>query len=83
MTCLGFGYYHLLRQGKRIKRQLININEKAKEFRKRWFKILLGVYVLTREDCVSTFKVKDKVTPLKKLMKYPKFHSAFNELGEE
>ena len=65
------------------KRQLINVSEKAKEFGKKWRKILLGVYIFIGEDCVSAFKVKGKVTPLKKLMKYPKFHSAFNKLGEE
>ena len=58
MTCLGFWHYYLLRYGKRIKRQLINVSEKAKEFGKKRCKILLEVYVFTREDCVSTFKVK-------------------------
>ena len=43
----------------------------------------VGSYVFTREDCVSTFKGQGKVAPLKKLMKYPKFHSAFSKLGEE
>ena len=41
------------------------------------FMYLLG------EDCVSAFKGKGKFTSLKKLMKYPKFHSAFSKLGEE
>ena len=46
---------------------------------------LLGktVLVLLKLKVVITFKVKGKVTPLKKLMKYPKFHIAFNKLGEE
>ena len=65
------------------KRQLINVNEKAEEYGKEWYKILLGVYVFTGEDCVSAFKGKSKVTPLKKLVKYPKFHSAFSKRGEE
>ena len=65
------------------KRQLINVSEKAEEYGKEWCKILLGVYVFTGEDCVSAFKGEGKVTPLKKLMKYPKFHSAFSKLGEE
>ena len=37
----------------------------------------------TGQDCVKTFKGKGKVTPLKRLMKYCKFHSAFSKLGEE
>ena len=65
------------------KSQLINVSEKAKEHGKEWCKILLGVYTFTGEDCVSGFKGKGKVTSLKKLMKYPKFHSAFSKLGEE
>ena len=44
---------------------------------------MLRVYVLTGEGFVSDFNDKGKVTPLKKLMKYPKFHSAFSKLGEE
>ena len=49
------------------------------------FMYLLGktVLVLLKLKVVITFKVKGKVTPLKKLMKYPKFHIAFNKLGEE
>ena len=38
---------------------------------------------ITGEGFVSDFKGKGKVTPLKKLMKYPKFHSAFSKVGEE
>ena len=33
---------------------------------KDWCKILLGVYVFIGEDCVSVFKGKGKVIPLKK-----------------
>ena len=65
------------------KRLLINVCEKAKKFGKEWCKILQRVYVFTGEGFVSDFKGKGKVTPLKKLMKYPKFHSAFSKLGEE
>ena len=65
------------------KRLLINVSEKAKTFGKEWCEILLRVYVLTGEGFVSDFNDKGKVTPLKKLMKYPKFHSAFSKLGEE
>ena len=56
------------------KRQLINVSEKAKEVGNEWCKILLAVYVFTGEDCVSAFKGKGKIAPLKKLMKYPKLH---------
>ena len=65
------------------KRLLINVSEKAKKFGKKWCKILLRVYVLTGEGFVSDCNDKGKVTPLKKLMKYPKFRSAFSKLGEE
>ena len=65
------------------KRQLINVRENSKEFWKEWCKTLLGVYVFTGKDYVSAFKGKYKVTPVKRLMKYPKFHSAFSKLGEE
>ena len=53
-------------------RQLINVS-----------KILPGVYVFTGEDCVGTFKGKGKITPLKILITYPKFHSAFKKLGKK
>ena len=65
------------------KRLLINVSEKAKMFGKEWCKILLRVYVFTGEGFVSDFNGKCKVTHLKKLMKYPKLHSAFSKLVEE
>ena len=65
------------------KRMLIDVGAKAKEFGTEWCKVLLAMYVFTGEDCMSAFKGKGKVTPLKKLMKYPKFHKAFAALGEE
>lgn len=43
----------------------------------------MGAYVFTREDCVNVFKGKVKITPLKKLIKYQKFHGALSKLSEE
>ena len=40
-------------------------------------------YVFTGEDCISAFKGKGKKNPLKALMKYPKYHEAFQKLGEQ
>ena len=65
------------------KRMLIDVSAKAKEFGNEWCKVLLAIYVFTGEDCTSAFKGKGKIAPLKKLMKYPKFHKAFSALGEE
>ena len=65
------------------KRILINVSEMAKELGVVWCMVLLAIYVFTGEDCVSAFKGKGKVTPLKKLMKNPKFHDAFGKLGDE
>ena len=39
------------------------------------------MYVFSGEDCASAFR--EKVGPLKKLEKHPKFHKAFRQLGEE
>ena len=58
-------------------RKLINMSELAKDFGKEWCTVLLGFYVFTGEDCASAFKEKGKVTPLKKLMKNPRFHTSF------
>ncbi|KAK1892233.1 Protein adenylyltransferase FICD [Dissostichus eleginoides] len=43
---------------------------------------LLGFHVFSGEDCPSAFKGKGKVGPLKKLVKNPKFHRAFSQLGD-
>ena len=59
------------------KRRLINVSETATSFGKEWCTCLLGYYVFTGEDCTSAFKGKGKVTPLKKLMKMPKYQPAF------
>lgn len=58
-------------------RKLINISALAEEMGKDWCSVLLSLYVFTGEDCTSAFKGKGKVTPLKKLMKTPRFHASF------
>ena len=40
----------------------------------------LWVSCFTGEDCTSTFKGKGKISPLKKLQKYPRFQAAFKQL---
>ena len=65
------------------KRRLINISELASTLGKEWCTTLLGFYVFTGEDCTSAFKGKGKVTPLKKLLKTPKFHKSFSQLGDD
>lgn len=64
-------------------RKLICITEIANEHGRDWCRTLLGFYVFTGEDCTSAFKGKGKVSPLKKLMKYPRFHEYFGMLGDE
>ena len=57
-------------------RKLINVSALAEEMGKDWCTVLLSFYVFTGEDCTSAFKGKGKVTPLKKLMKTPRFHAS-------
>ena len=64
-------------------RQLINVTMKAKNLGKEWCSALMGIYVFTGEDCTSAFKGKGKVNPLKLLMKNPKFHKPFENLGTD
>ena len=61
--------------GKGKKRRLVNVSELASTLGKEWCTTLLGFYVFTGENCASAFKGKGKVTPLKKLLKTPRFHS--------
>ena len=56
---------------------LVNISELASTLGKEWCTTLLGFYVFTGEGCASAFKGKSKVTPLKKLLKTPRFHKVF------
>ena len=59
------------------KRRLVNVSELALTLGKGWCTTLLGFYVFTGEDCANVFKGKGKVTPLKKLLKTPRFHEVF------
>ena len=58
-------------------RKLLNVSQLAEDMGKEWCTVLLAFYVFTGEDCTSAFKGKGKVTPLKKLMKTPRFHAEF------
>ena len=58
-------------------RKLVDITQLGHELGPEWCEALLGLYIFTGEDCTSAFKGKGKVNPLKKLMKFPKFHGVF------
>jgi hypothetical protein len=58
-------------------RQIVNVTELGETLGSDYCSTLLGYYVFSGEDCTSAFKGKGKVTPLKKLQKYPRFHRAF------
>lgn len=64
-------------------RRLLNLSELAESLGKDYCATLLGFYVFSGEDCTSAFKGKGKVAPLKKLEKNPRFHKAFQQLGED
>ena len=64
-------------------RQLVNVSELAESLGEEYCATLLGYYVFSGEDCTSAFKGKGKVRPLKKLEKNPKFHKAFEQLGDD
>ena len=59
------------------KRRLVNVSELVSALGKEWCTTLLGFYVFTGEECTSAFKGKGKVTPLKKLLKTPRFYKVF------
>ena len=59
------------------KRRLVNVSELASAHGKEWCTTLLGLYAFTRKDCANAFNGKDKVTPLKKLLKTPRFYKLF------
>ena len=63
--------------GTRKKRRLVNVSELTATFGKEWCTTLLGFCVFTGEDFTSAFKGKGKVSPLKKLLKTPRFHKVF------
>ena len=70
-----------LDHGTGIHRSVINVSELADSLGPEYCNTMLGYYVFYGEDCTSAFKGKAKVSPLKKLQKYPKFHKAFSQLG--
>ena len=79
---LLFHAYHLeitiyMDVGRGKKRRLVNVSELAPILGKEWCTTLLGFYDFTGEDCASAFKAKGKVTPLKKLLKTPRFRIVF------
>ena len=57
--------------------RLVTVSELASTLGKEWCTTLLGFYFFTGEDCASAFKGKGKVTPLKKVVKTPRFHKVF------
>lgn len=64
--------------------KLINLSDLATSLGESYCKTLLGFYVLTGEDCTSSFKGKGKVAPLRrKLEKNPNFHKCFQQLGDD
>ena len=64
-------------------RQIVNVSEAAASKGKVFCTTILGSYVYTGEDVTSVFKGKDKVGPLKKLLKNPRYQAAFRLLGDE
>ena len=72
-----------LDHGTGMHRRLINVSKLAESLGTEYCSTLLGFYVFSGEDCISAFKGKDKVTPLKKLQKNPKYQRAFSHLGKD
>ena len=64
-------------------RKLVDVSAVASSFGKDYCDALLGFYVYTGEDCTSVFKGKEKVVPLKKLQKNPRFLMTFQKLWVE
>jgi hypothetical protein len=58
-------------------RRLIDVTTFAETLGSAYCTTLLGYYVFSGEDCISSFRGKGKVVPLKKLQKNPKFQKAF------
>ena len=61
-------------------RQLINVSELAEEMGKVWCSLLHYFYVFMDNAYTDASKGKEKVTPMKKLMKSPRFHNSFRYL---
>ena len=64
-------------------RQIVNVSEAAASKGKVFCTTIFWSYVYTGEDVTSVFKGKDKVGPLKKLLKNPRYQAAFRLLGNE
>lgn len=62
-------------------RQFVNVTELAESLGEDYCNCILGYHVFTGEDCTSSFKGKGKVTPFRKLQKYPKFQKSFRLVG--
>ena len=57
-----------------------NVSEFAEEMGKVWWALLHYFYVFMDNAYTDAFKGKGKVTPLKTLMKSPRFHNSFRYL---
>ena len=62
-------------------RQIVNVSQMAESMGADKCKMVLGLYVFTREDATSSFKGKGKIGPLKKLQRHPIHHEAFRYLS--
>ena len=65
------------------KRRLIDVSAMASDLGEDYSNALLGLYIFTGEDANCAFKGKGKITPLKKFNRKPRYHSAFQQLGNE
>ena len=65
------------------KRRLIDVSAMASYLGEDYSNALLGLYIFTGEDANCAFKGKGKITHLKKFNKKPRYHSAFQRLGNE
>ena len=72
--------YHDTGSGKH--RQLINLSDLAGSFGEDFSATLLGMYVLSGEDCTCAFKGKGRWA-LKKLEKNSRCHKLFLQFGED
>ena len=61
----------------------IDVSAMASDLGEDYSNALLGLYIFTGEDANCAFKGKGKITPLKKFNKKPRYHSAFQRLGNE
>ena len=64
-------------------RCLVDMTMLAKSLGSNHATAVMGLHTYTDDDCNAAFKGKWKVTPLKKLQKYPRFQKAFKQLKVE